>query len=330
MKPDAENIGQFLEKLVGEDWLRRTERRWWPRFVFHYTDIRNAVEVLREGCLYSRRYLEQAGKLLVSSGSTIVLSGTRTSVKDCVRLYFRPKTPTQYHAEGIYSKTELSKSKYPDAHCPVPVFFLFNAVEVLSRDDCWFSDGNLGSPASQVFSTAAELEQLPWTKIYHTGRYNRQSLEESDIAFRRNAEVIVPRKLDLGALSYIYCRSDAERETLLFLLPPYLKDQYESKIVSSTRSDLFYRRQTFIETVGLSSDGAYFQFSPETQSHGPFHLKVKIKIGATEDVLEREGFSLEGGFKWKIPIRATHYTVKLFLDNHLAYANAYRETEIPF
>lgn len=161
VKPDANRIEEFLDRLSNEDWVRRSERRWWPKFVFHYTDIRNAVSILEDEHLYSRKHLERTGKPLVSSGSSSVLAGTNTSVKDCVRLYLRPKTPTQYYAEGIYSEDALSSSKFPDAHCPVLVFFLFDSVEVLTRNDCLFSDKGLGSHDYQLFSTAAELERLP-------------------------------------------------------------------------------------------------------------------------------------------------------------------------
>lgn len=195
LKPDADQIRDFLKKLANDDWVRRSERRFWPLFVFHYTDIRNAVKILRSGFLFSRKYVEDRGISIISSGSSSVLAGTDSAFKDCARLYFRPKTPTQYYAEGIYSQPRLLRSKYPDAHCLVPVFFLFDSATILTRRDCQFSDGGLNSPAARVFSTAKELEKLPWRKIYHTSWYNPDSAEESDIAFRRNAEVIVPQKL---------------------------------------------------------------------------------------------------------------------------------------
>jgi len=331
-KPDADQIRNVLNALTEDKWIKRTERRWWPRFVFHYTDIRNAVQILREGYLYSRKYLEDEGKLVVSSGSPSVLAGTSIAIKDCVRLYFRPKTPTQYYAEGICSHATLAESRFPDAHCPVPVFFLFDSTEILSRADCRFSDGGLNSPGACILSTAVDLEQLPWKKIYHTGRFNPYAAEQSDIAFRRNAEVIVPRELDLSALRYIYCRSEAERETLLHLLPLDLQKRYQDKIVASTRSDLFYRRQTFVETVRLSSEAAYFRFSPETRSPGPFHLQVELEIASSQHSFDAKSFNLARPYILKIPLpfSSTGYTIRLCLDDHLAYANTYEEMEIPF
>ncbi len=91
-KDDAPEIRDFLESLGRQDWVRRSVRRSWPRFLYHYTDILNAVSILRDGCLYSRELAEETRRLRVSSGSPKVLDETDPSIKDCVRLYFRPKT----------------------------------------------------------------------------------------------------------------------------------------------------------------------------------------------------------------------------------------------
>ncbi|WP_420629291.1 DarT ssDNA thymidine ADP-ribosyltransferase family protein [Candidatus Leptofilum sp.] len=124
MKKDANQIKSFLKNLSEQEWIYRSERRWWPSFVFHYTDILNAAKILNSGAIFSRQEAEKRGVLSVSSGSSAVLAGTNPHVQSCVRFYFRPQTPTQFHVEGIRSDRVLSKSRYPDAHCPVPVFFL--------------------------------------------------------------------------------------------------------------------------------------------------------------------------------------------------------------
>lgn len=330
LKPDADQIKSFLKELAQKDWIKRTERRWWPYCIFHYTDIRNVVDILKDGYIYSRKHAQYLDKLHISSGSTSVLAGTSEEIKDYVRLYFRPKTPTQYHVEGIRSKNVLAHSKFPDAHCPVPVFFLFDSTAILARQDCRFSDGNLGSPNARIFSTANDLEKLPWTKIYHNGSFD--PVERSDIIFRRCAEVIVPEKLGLGTLRYIYCRSSAERETLFYLLPPQLRNYYQSKILSSTRNDPFYRQQTFIETVNLLSDKAIFHFSPDTGSRGPFHLRIEIRTPFTQRTFENPNFCLPNDnlINGSLSSPLDTYTVYLFLDDHLAYANSYTEQTIPF
>lgn len=332
IKKDAQAIRQFLHSLIEEDWIKRTERLWWPFFLFHYTDIQNARQVLEDGFLYSRLQADTMGKIAVSSGSPRVLLGTDTSIMDFVRLYFRPKTPTQYNAEGIHSSQSLQESKFPDAHCPVPVFFLFDSSEILERSDSLFSDKGLGGQNYKIGSNAEDLRKLPWKEIYHNSWIDWNYPDNArQIIASRNAEVIIPKKLDLSALRYIYCRSEAEKDTFLYLLSPSLRSQYQSKIVASVRSSLFFRKRTFLENVILTSQHITFRFSPDTECPGPFHLQVEIKANQTL-LRENPNFVLEKPYDYVVTLpQPTHnYQIRVKLDDHLVYANSYKETNIPF
>ena len=325
-------IRDFLHDLAAQDWVRRTERRWWPNFVFHYTDIRNAVSILQDGRLYSRLQAEHKGKLVISSGSPDILSGTSLDIRDCVRFYFRPKTPTQFHAEGVHSAQSLVESRFPNAHCPTPVFFLFDAPGILSRPDVRFSDRGLGGGSYRLGATLDELEALPWKKIYHQGWIDRSDPESArNIVSCRNAEVIVPQELGLQTLRFIYCRSEAEKDTLLHLLPPELRQQFQSKIFASNRSELFFRRRTFIESATLLANRVHLRFSPDTECPGPFHLRIEI---TTSQIFpqEVESFILGPSYEYVIafPRPLLHYTIQVTLDSHLVYANTFEDISIPF
>lgn len=331
MKQPIAKYRAFLQHLAEQDWVKRTERRWWPRFVFHYTDIRNAVQILTDGVLYSRLQAERLGKLAVSSGSDEVLTGTDPTIKDSVRFYFRPKTPTQYHAEGVHSGQSLARSHFPDAHCPVPVFFLFDAAEILSRPDCQFSDRGLGSWHYQLGSTLDDLRRLPWQTIYHNTWIDWNDPQSArEIVACRNAEVIVPRQLDLQALRFIYCRSEAEKATLMHLLSDPLRRQYQSKIFASARSDPFFKKRTFIETATLTSEGISLRFSPDTECPGPFHLRIELLLDKTF-VAELPSFTLGPSYEYSLPFRRplSSYRVSVTLDSHLVFANAFHEITIP-
>jgi hypothetical protein len=72
--------------------------------------------------------------------------------------------------------------------------------------------------------------------------------------FRRNAEVLVPGSLPLDpALKFIACRSAAERQTLLHLLPPNLRRQWAPRIRLGEQG-LFERKWTYVEEV-ITVDG---------------------------------------------------------------------------
>lgn len=333
--PSAKNEAgyeAFLKSLAGQDWVRRTERRWWSNFVFHYTDIRNAVNILESGKLYSRLQAEKLGKLVVSSGSPDILAGTSLDIRDCVRLYFRPQTPTQFHAEGVHSAKSLTESRFPNAHCPLPVFFLFDAPAVLSRPNIYFSDRGLGGSNYKLGSTPDDLKTLPWKKIYHQGWIDWGNPDRAhEIVACRNAEVIVPKALDLGALRFIYCRSDAEKDTFLHLLPADLRQRFQGKIFASTRSELFFRRRTFIENVTLLADRFHLQFSPDTESPGPFHLRIEMTTTRKFEI-EDEDFTLGPAYEYRVALRHpfSQYKLQVNLDEHLLYANDFNEISLPF
>jgi len=333
-KSDAAQIRSFLQELSNQDWVRRTERRVWPQYAFHYTDLRNAVRILETNSLLSRQQLESMGALPVSSGSNEVLAWTETWIKDCVRFYFRPKTPTQYYAEGVKSQVFLKTSKFPDAHCPVPVFFLFDLADLLCMQETKFSDRGLGSHTHRILSNVDELSQLDWPKIYHNGPID-PSQDVREITACRNAEIIVRHSLPLDGLKFVYCRSEPELETLLHLLPSLVVQQYRRRILSSTRSDLFNRHHTFLENVRLSSQSLVLSFSPETKSPGPFALKVEFSTLrgvpiSQQSVPEFFVRNAKGTYRWELKTPIQKYVVKVYLDEALIYANNYIGEDVPF
>jgi len=322
----------ILNQLAQEDWVKDTERRWWPQFAFHYTDIRNAVSILQQGRLLSRLQVERDGKIAVSSGSVEVLAGTDWGIKDCVRLYFRPKTPTQFYAEGVHSQKTLAVSKFPDAHCPAPVFFLFDLPDVLALPESRFSDRTLAGREYTLLKSPQDLSNLPWQEIYHTEWIDwNDPLTAREIIAHRNAEIIVPGALDLSALKFIYCRSEAEKDTLLHLLPPTIKSQYRDKIFASSRNELYFRRRTFVERAMLINSHVYLRFSADTEARGPFNLKIEIESAGQKFIHEKKSF-LFPPFDYVFPLDATFYSYQMsvMLDDSLVYANQFIDSSSPF
>lgn len=92
------------------------QHRWWPKFFYHFTDVHNAVSILKTGWLYSRGKAVENHLMATDNASRMVINLTNSGVEQLARLYFRPKTPTQYHNEG-YKPTEI-RDKNIDACCP--------------------------------------------------------------------------------------------------------------------------------------------------------------------------------------------------------------------
>ena len=77
---------------------------------------------------------------------------------------------------------------------------------------------------------------------------------------------------------------------------------------------------------------AYFYFSPDTKSPGPFHLNVTLQDKSRKLQLNSEDFRIKvkEPFEIKFPEAIDIYEIRLELDGHLAYANSYHKGDIPF
>ena len=139
-KAELSKLRDHIDRLKDATWIGPA-RRWWPRYLFHCTDILNVVNVVKSGELLSREQAKQSGNLRVDIAGPDIIDHTDAEWQDYVRLYFRPRTPTQYRNEGFRPVSALELG----AHCPVPVYLLFDAYQVLSRQDSLFTEGNLDS-----------------------------------------------------------------------------------------------------------------------------------------------------------------------------------------
>src|ERR1017187_3495148 len=242
-KKDAARIEAHLDSLRGEGWIGPARQRW-PKYVFFFAEMQNAVRILRGGKLVCRSKADMA----VDTGSEEVLDHTDRRHKDSVRLYFRPRTPTQYQVEGF---RPIGQYGSLGKHMPMPVFFLFDAKDILTRMTTRFSDGNLGAAGSVDSDDAGFFEAIPFRKVYHVSSlYGLSEAEKRNIIFHRCAEVIVPKELELDALRSIWCRSEAEYQTLRHSLASQILRKYGEKLLGR-RSSLYFSKWSFVESATL-------------------------------------------------------------------------------
>lgn len=324
MKEDSSEIIEFLDNLADKSWLGSIRSRW-VDFVFHYTDIRNAFEILENGKLLCRGALERESNMPVDNASEIVIANTEQLVKEYVRLYFRPKTPTQYTNEGVRPQSEQRLK----SHCPVPIFFLFDSKAILTKDDSKFSQGNLARLGIQsLCSTAGELKEFDFKKIYHTGSFSQA--ERNEIISHRNAEIVVPDELDLSALKFIACRSPAEKETLLNLLSNEAFLKWSPKIFIDTKANLFERKWSFIQSVYLTSKFVRIDFSPDSICSSTFTLTAKL-TGNREKIITKENFVANNAIIFEFVEDVLIYEIEIKLDDNLVYLGRFDGSdEIPF
>jgi len=200
---------------------------------------------------------------------------------------------------------------------------LFDAKKVLSSPGVRFSDGNLASRASDLFERTEDFHALDFSEIYHdTYLPNDDPEMKNRIKKRRCAEVIVPEKLQLeDSLSWIICRSVAERETLLNLLASRLYSQYAP--ITKVYSQCFFCNAHYVEKVVLQKSRIDLTFMPSGAS---FRYRYVFKTGG--GTVQREYSSPQPAFIWESP--QGNYSLDLFIDDHIAYKGHYEHMDVPF
>lgn len=321
MKPWVDAIGDHVKK-----WSARTRNDWWPKYAYHYTDVANAVSIILRGTITSRNRAVQLGLMKTDNACSAIISRTAEEHRDFVRLYFRPRTPTQYRNEGIRPEAD----HWNDAHCPMPVFFCFDLVQVLGRDDAECSDGNMASPSTSHCGSRDFFEHVHFEHVYHDGAI--WSSEPKDlITRRRQAEVLVPDELPLlPAIRVIACRSPAERQTLLCLLGGAARKKWEP-LIRIGYDDLFFRRWTYVEAVAAVEQTVAFQFNPNTTAPGPFQVEFAYAEDGKKTTQTYSGKKDDLNARWRVRLRSARMGVAtLRLDGALAYQDRLLFTDAPF
>jgi hypothetical protein len=245
---DASEFRTFLQALSGQSWLRR-QRREWPLHLYHFSDVRSIASILLSERIYSRNRAEQLGVHGVEIASPEIIEGSPWA-HDRARLYFHPVTPTQFHNEGIRPPEQRSKH----SHCPVPVFLVFHAPEMLARQNAQITDGNFARHRFKLGSGVEFLRTLNFRAIYHDSAYPADMArgERDEITRARCAEVVYPDEVDLAHLKEVVCRTPAERQTLLTLLGSAARRWSARVRVQYPGERLFFSDWTFVREVSLS------------------------------------------------------------------------------
>lgn len=307
-------------------------RELWPHYLFHTTDIENAVSIIAMEALHSRDSASKLNVLAVDSAHQEIIAHTSDDSIQCARLYFRPRTPTHYRTEGFRPTEDPNTAGHG-----IPVTFVFDALEVLTRETTRFTDGNAGSSRSQIGTSADFLESIPFQLVYHDGSF--QPEERDAILFRRNAEVLVPGSLGLsGAIQFIMLRTEAERETLLARVEEqglHTLRRYRSRVrvnrFTAGGSNLFFREWTFIEQVTVADGKASISFSRDTKTPGPFRLHVTISAQMPGEPFAESTFEIDrlnGTMSLALPSKCSE--IPFILDLKLNGRQAFRRAFTPF
>ena len=229
-------------------------QNWWTKSLFHFTDINNAISILNKEVLYSRDKANSLSIMKNDNANDEVIGITDSEYKKYVRLYFAPLTPTQYNSEGIKPK-ELIKN---NAHCPIPVMFVFDFVKIFMHEGVKFTDGNLATNPI-IYDDIQDLLKLDFNLIYHRSWFYPE--ERDKIVNARHSEVLVKNELVLyDNLRVVIVRSEAEKESLLYQLSPKIREKYISKIFIQPQTGIFRNDWLYINKVFLLNNKIYIDW----------------------------------------------------------------------
>lgn len=245
LKPDAAEIRAFLDELRRAPWLGK-RRSAWPNFIYRYSDVRDVAKILRSGRLLSRTKCAALGVVFQDAANPEIINQS-PQAHGYARLYFRPHTPTQYRMEGIRPLAQ----RWRGAHCPVPVFLLFDSNDLLTRTGTVFTRGNFARYGCEYGSDAAFLRTLDFQDIYHDEALPSDLFRKDEIKNARHSEVLVADELDLDQLREVVCRTGAEMETLLSLLGDRANDWRDRVRLERIGELLFYRDFAYLIQVLL-------------------------------------------------------------------------------
>ena len=325
--------------------LNNTKRKLWPRYCYHFTNIDNAIRILKLGCLLSRKDAVKQGLMINDNANHEIIKNTKSAIEQYVRLYFRPQTPTLWDNEGF-----RAPKYYQNAKCPFPIYFLFSLEKVLSLANVRFSHTSLAlHPTPQLYAGEVAFRQLHFELIYHDS-----AIEKSDrnkIVHHRQAEIIVPNSLSMDYLQHLVVRTSAERDTLIQMLTSAgISDKYASKIVIDESNSFFFKNWSYIDEVLLSFDkinitakvddcafpndwsSSKIALVPENYNdYIDFRLELKDKDGHTWHWPRGGNSLLRPHFTLTLNRNVSPYKLTIFLNDQIAYQGTYTDDfDLPF
>lgn len=291
--------------------------------MYRFDELNNAIKILNTGQLLSRNECAKRSIQFVDCASSTVIANTLSSHKDFVRLYFYPRTPTQYHNEGIRPASSYSNQ---GAHCAVPVFMMFDFVNLLADDLTQFSTGNMASSAVEFGASEAIFDEIRFDLVYHRGSiWGHQNADT--ITFHRHAEVLVPDSLSTEGIKRIVCRSHPERRTLLYGLRPEVRAHFEN-LVRVEASEFFEGVWAFVEKVEPENSRLKFTFHAPDSLSSPLLVTFKYDDG-TGTWNWQERWQLRSPLTMDLSKAGPTGVATLWIEGSMAFQDKVNLTEAP-
>ncbi|MDY4576248.1 MAG: DarT ssDNA thymidine ADP-ribosyltransferase family protein [Intestinibacter sp.] len=236
---DLRNINRITTKAEKVEQLKRDYNF---KGLYHFTDFSNLEQIFKSGYLYSRNEsIQKFGGFQDGADPKMInklRDLNRLFVMNCVRFYYRPKTPTLYRNEGVKLEQYCN-----NIHIPMPVYLLFDESLIYSKDVI-FSDGNTTSKYTKIDDTNDFfINKMDWKYIFKEGHYfepgeNYSDIEKWERGRKRQAELLSLNPVSIEKyLKKIIFRCEADKKRAINVYGH--SDKYEVDINLFSDKDLY-------------------------------------------------------------------------------------------
>lgn len=248
--------GYKTAAVLFKNFINQLRQKYTKFGVYHYTDFTNLESIFKEGFLYSRVDCINKKLSFTDAADHEVLDKASYEIKNKVRFYFRPNTPTLFKNEGIkplrYAKTT--------PHMPVPVCLLFEDKLIL-LDTTEFANGNAASKYTSIDSTYNFFKSMEWDLIFHEGPI--EDYEKAKIINKRNAELLSYKPVSLKYLKKVIFRTQADFKRAC---------------------NLFGFSKNFIVDIDYFSDKSKNYFSGENMVNFIYDYDIKVNLNELKEI----------------------------------------------
>lgn len=252
-------------------------------YVYHFTHMFNAIEVIRTRKILSRNRANELGLLKYDAAGSVVHRSAKAH--PYARFYYRTGTQTQFYNEclGKQRNTKYYQRALSNGlpMCPMPVFFKFDLQEVLSKraNLCSYSTGNLQTNWASVYRIIDDPYNIDAVHLYSQNNYDEV------VRDKKQQEFLVKNEFDFSDINdyQIICYDREETEILrsIFKDDPiceHIFSRYEAE-------DVFEH-----ENPQLLFDIENGELSINTRYNGDYTFQIesnnitKVKVHNTKDI----------------------------------------------
>lgn len=252
-------------------------------YVYHFTHMFNAIEVIRTRKILSRNRANELGLLKYDAAGSVVHRSSKAH--PYARFYYRTGTQTQFYNEclGKQRNTKYYQSALGNGlpMCPMPVFFKFDLQEVLSKRAslCSYSTGNLQANWANVYKVIDDPYKIDAVHLYSHNNYDKV------VRDKKQQEFLVKNEFDFSDINdyQIICYDREETEILRSI---FKDDPICEHIFSIYEAEDVFEH----ENPQLLFDMENGELSIKTRYNGDYIFQIesnnitKVKVHNTKDI----------------------------------------------